>query len=264
MPTPSRLKGVKYIVAVASCKGGVGKSTTAANLALALQQSGMKVGLLDADIYGPSQPMILGIPESTRPVIDGETFEPVMAHGMQTMSLGYLITENTPMIWRGPIVSGTLQKLIKNTKWSGLDYLIVDMPPGTGDVQLTLAQTLQVDAAIIVTIPNTLSLVEVKKAVAMFNRVNIKVAGLVENMSYHTCSKCRHAEYVFGDKKINPTELNQLDSLAQLPLQANINLQNEAGVPIVLTNQNLEVNSIYASLATKLRDRVEPFVKVRS
>jgi ATP-binding protein involved in chromosome partitioning len=261
MQTPRRLKSVKYIVAVASCKGGVGKSTTASNLALSLKQSGMQVGLLDADIYGPSQPMILGIPEGTRPVIDGETFEPVMAHGMQTMSLGYLITENTPMIWRGPIVSGTLQKLIKNTKWSDLDYLIVDMPPGTGDVQLTLAQTLQVDAAIIVTIPNTLSLVEVKKAVAMFNKVNIKVAGLVENMAYHTCSNCGHAEHVFGDKKIHSTELNQLDPLAQLPLQANINVQNEAGIPIVLTEQDLAVNAIYTNLAAKLRDRVEPFVK---
>ena len=190
--------GVKNIIAVASGKGGVGKSTTAVNLALALAAEGAQVGLLDADIYGPSQPMMLGIagrPESK----DGKTLEPLEAFGLQAMSIGFLIDPDTPMVWRGPMVTQALEQLLKDTNWRDLDYLVVDMPPGTGDIQLTLAQKVPVTGAVIVTTPQDIALIDARKGLKMFEKVGVPIVGIVENMSMHVCSKCGHAEAIFGE-----------------------------------------------------------------
>ena len=191
------IEGVKNIIAIASGKGGVGKSTVAVNLALALSAEGATVGILDADIYGPSQPRMLGVsmkPESK----DGKTLEPIMSYHLQSMSIGYLIDEETPMIWRGPMVTQALEQLLRDTNWKDLDYLIVDLPPGTGDVQLTLAQKVPVTGAIIVTTPQDIALLDARKGLKMFEKVEIPVLGVVENMSTHICSKCGHEEHIFG------------------------------------------------------------------
>jgi len=191
------IPGVKNIVAVASGKGGVGKSTTAVNLALALAAEGASVGVLDADIYGPSQPIMLGItgrPESK----DGKTLEPMMGHGIQAISIGFLIDIDTPMVWRGPMVTQALEQLLKDTRWRDVDYLIVDMPPGTGDIQLTLAQKVPVTGAVIVTTPQDVALIDARKGFKMFEKVGIPILGVVENMSTHICSKCGHEEHIFG------------------------------------------------------------------
>jgi ATP-binding protein involved in chromosome partitioning len=192
------LPGVKNIIAVASGKGGVGKSTTAVNLALALSVDGAKVGLLDADIYGPSQPRMLGSnqrPESP----DGKTLLPVISHGIQSMSIGYLIEEETPMVWRGPMVTQALEQLLRDTRWQDLDYLIIDLPPGTGDTQLTLSQKVPVSGAIVVTTPQDIALLDARKGLKMFEKVEVPVLGIVENMSIHICSQCGHEEYIFGE-----------------------------------------------------------------
>ncbi|HSF71149.1 MAG TPA: iron-sulfur cluster carrier protein ApbC, partial [Methylotenera sp.] len=191
------LPNVKNIIAVASGKGGVGKSTTSVNLALALVAEGATVGLLDADIYGPSQPQMLGIsgrPES----MDGKSMEPMLAHGLQAMSIGFLVDTDTPMVWRGPMVTGALEQLLRDTKWRDLDYLIVDLPPGTGDIQLTLAQKIPVTGAIIVTTPQDIALLDARKGLKMFEKVGIPILGIVENMSTHICSNCGHEEHIFG------------------------------------------------------------------
>ena len=191
------LPNVKNIIAVASGKGGVGKSTTSVNLALALAAEGATVGLLDADIYGPSQPQMLGIsgrPES----MDGKSMEPMLAHGLQAMSIGFLVDTDTPMVWRGPMVTGALEQLLRDTKWRDLDYLIVDLPPGTGDIQLTLAQKIPVTGAIIVTTPQDIALLDARKGLKMFEKVGIPILGIVENMSTHICSNCGHEEHIFG------------------------------------------------------------------
>ncbi len=191
------LPNVKNIIAVASGKGGVGKSTTSVNLALALAAEGATVGLLDADIYGPSQPQMLGIsgrPESS----DGKSMDPMLAHGIQAMSIGFLVDTDTPMVWRGPMVTGALEQLLRDTKWRDLDYLIVDLPPGTGDIQLTLAQKIPVTGAIIVTTPQDIALLDARKGLKMFEKVGIPILGIVENMSTHICSNCGHEEHIFG------------------------------------------------------------------
>ena len=214
------LSQVKKIIAVASGKGGVGKSTTAVNLALALQQGGQRVGLLDADIYGPSIAMMLGVAENTRPqAVDEKYFQPIQAHGLATMSMAYLVTDKTPMAWRGPMAAGALQQLLQQTAWGELDILVVDMPPGTGDIQLTLAQKAQVSGAVIVTTPQNIALLDAKKGIEMFLKVKIPVLGIVENMAIHICSECGHSEAIFGDGGgANVAEQYETKLLGSLPL----------------------------------------------
>ncbi len=245
------IKGVKNIVAVASGKGGVGKSTTAVNLALALAKDGARVGVLDADIYGPSLAMLLGVPADTRPeTIQEKFFKPVESLGLQTMSMAYLVTENTPMVWRGPMVSGALQQLITQTVWDELDYLIIDMPPGTGDIQLTLSQKIPVSASVVVTTPQDIALLDAKKGIEMFNKVNIPVLGIIENMSIHICGNCGHVEHIFGEggaEKI--VEEFNTELLGSLPLSKYIREQSDSGLPVVAADYESEVAQMYINTA---------------
>ncbi|MEK1906016.1 MAG: iron-sulfur cluster carrier protein ApbC, partial [Pseudomonas sp.] len=252
------LENVKNIIAVASGKGGVGKSTTAANLALALAREGARVGILDADIYGPSQGIMFGIAEGTRPKVrDEKFFVPLEAHGVQIMSMAFLTDENTPVVWRGPMVSGALLQLITQTAWDNLDYLVVDMPPGTGDIQLTLAQKVPVAGAVIVTTPQDLALLDAKKGVEMFRKVNIPVLGVVENMAVHICSNCGHAEHLFGEgggEKL----ANQygVDLLASLPLSMAIRLQSDGGKPTTIADPESQIAMIYQEMARCVGARI--------
>lgn len=247
----SPLPGVKNIIAVASGKGGVGKSTTSVNLALALAGEGASVGLLDADIYGPSQPRMMGI--SGRPDShDGKTVEPKVNHGIQTMSIGYLIEEDTPMVWRGPMATGALQQLITETNWKGLDYLIVDMPPGTGDIQLTLAQKVPLSGAIIVTTPQDIALLDARKGLKMFEKVNVSVLGVVENMSTHICSNCGHEEPIFGaggGQKMADDYKVRL--LGQIPLDIRIREQTDSGKPTMITDPESSPAQAYRNIALR-------------
>ncbi|OQW90925.1 MAG: Fe-S-binding ATPase, partial [Beggiatoa sp. IS2] len=228
------LAGVKNIIAVASGKGGVGKSTTAVNLALALSIEGAKVGILDADIYGPSQPRMLGInrrPDSK----DGNSLEPLENHNLQAMSIGFLIDEETPMIWRGPMVTQALEQLLKDTRWRDLDYLIVDLPPGTGDAQLTLAQKIPVSGAVIVTTPQDIALLDARKGLKMFEKVSVPVLGVVENMSTHICSQCGHEEHIFGaGGGLRMAQESEVDFLGSLPLDIRIREETDSGRPTVI------------------------------
>ncbi|MDB6063331.1 MAG: ATP-binding protein [Verrucomicrobiaceae bacterium] len=248
------MQHVKNIVAVASGKGGVGKSTTAVNLALGLAAEGARVGLLDADIYGPSLPLMLGVAEDTRPAQRGsQMLEPIAAHGLQTMSIGYLLTENTPVVWRGPMVSGALQQLLNQTAWEDLDYLIIDLPPGTGDIQLTLAQKVPVAGAVIVTTPQDIALLDAKKGIEMFRKVDVPVLGIVENMAVHICSNCGHADHLFGEgggEKI-ATEYGA-PLLGSLPLARSIREQADSGNPTVAAEPNGPVAAIYRDIARRM------------
>lgn len=248
------VQNIKNIIAVASGKGGVGKSTTAANIALALKAEGAEVGILDADIYGPSQGMILGVPEGTRPDNkDGQFFIPVIAHDIQVMSMAFLVTEKTPMVWRGPMVSGAMQQLLTQSLWGELDYLIIDMPPGTGDIQLTLAQNVPVTGSVIVTTPQDLALIDCKKGIEMFRKVDIDVIGVVENMSTHICSKCGHHEPLFGaggGERVAGEYKTEL--LGQLPLHMTIREQTDSGLPTVVAEPDSEVSLIYRDIARKI------------
>ncbi len=243
--------GIKNIIAVASGKGGVGKSTTAVNLALALSAEGASVGILDADIYGPSQPMMLGIagrPESK----DGKGLEPMMGHGLQAISIGFLIDMDTPMVWRGPMVTQALEQLLKDTRWRELDYLVVDLPPGTGDIQLTLAQKVPVTGAVIVTTPQDIALIDARKGLKMFEKVGIPILGVVENMSIHVCPKCGHESHIFGSggaarmSKDYGTEL-----LGQLPLDESIREQADSGKPTVVADPDGKAAEIYRRIARR-------------
>ncbi|MBU1424520.1 MAG: iron-sulfur cluster carrier protein ApbC [Gammaproteobacteria bacterium] len=248
--------GVKNIIAVASGKGGVGKSTTAANLALALAAEGARVGMLDADIYGPSQPTMLGIsgqPEST----DGKTMSPMLGHGLQTMSIGFLIDADTPMIWRGPMVTQALDQLLHQTKWDNLDYLVLDLPPGTGDIQLTLAQKVPVTGAVIVTTPQDIALLDARKGLKMFEKTGIKIIGIVENMSTHICSKCGHEEHIFGaggGEKMCADYNTEF--LGGLPLDIQIREQTDSGKPTVVADPDGKVAKVYKQIARRVAVKV--------
>jgi len=246
------MKQVKNIIAVASGKGGVGKSTTAVNLALALAAEGATVGILDADIYGPSQPRMLGAqqrPESK----DGKSMEPVVAHGIQSMSIGYLIDEESPMIWRGPMVTQALTQLLNETHWHNLDYLVVDLPPGTGDIQLTLAQRIPVSGAIIVTTPQDIALLDARKGLKMFEKVEVPVLGIVENMSIHICSQCGHAEHIFGEGGgERMAKQYGVNFLGALPLDIQIREQADGGTPTVAAEPEGEMATIYRDIARRV------------
>jgi ATP-binding protein involved in chromosome partitioning len=243
------MSNVRNIIAVASGKGGVGKSTTSVNLALALLAQGARVGLLDADIYGPSVPLMLGLsgkPES----LDGKTMEPLMGHGLQANSIGFLIDEDAPAIWRGPMVTQALQQLLTQTNWKDLDYLIVDMPPGTGDIALTLAQKVPLTGAVIVTTPQDMALADARKGMRMFQKVDVPVLGVVENMSVHICSQCGHAEPIFGEHGgRNMAQEFDLPWLGALPLQLSIREQTDAGIPTVAAEPDSETTRLYHHIA---------------
>src|SRR6056300_798802 len=250
------LKNVKNIIAVASGKGGVGKSTVACNLAIALNKLGARVGILDADIYGPSQPKMFGVsskPESK----DGKSMEPIEAHGIQTMSIGYLIDIDTPVVWRGPMVTNTLQQLLGETNWKDLDYLIIDLPPGTGDTQLTLAQKVPVTGSVIVTTPQDVALIDAQKGIGMFEKVNIPSIGLVENMAVFECSNCGHHEHLFGeDGGKNLAAKKNILLLGSIPLNAMIQKRMDSGVPPLLDNENPSINDAFLSIAEKVSIKV--------
>ncbi|WP_137818813.1 MULTISPECIES: iron-sulfur cluster carrier protein ApbC [unclassified Pseudomonas] len=252
------LANVKNVIAVASGKGGVGKSTTAANLALALAREGAKVGILDADIYGPSQGIMFGIPEGTRPQVkDQKWFVPIKAHGVEVMSMAFLTDDNTPMVWRGPMVSGALIQLVTQTAWGDLDYLVVDMPPGTGDIQLTLAQKVPVAGAVIVTTPQDLALLDARKGVEMFRKVNIPVLGVVENMAVHICSNCGHAEHLFGEGGGEKLAAQYgVDLLASLPLSMAIRMQSDGGKPTTIADPESQIAMLYQEAARCVGARI--------
>jgi len=245
------IDNVKNIIAVASGKGGVGKSTTAVNLALALSAEGARVGILDADIYGPSQPRMLGIsgrPESK----DGNSLEPMNSYHLQAMSIGFLIDEETPMIWRGPMVTQALEQLLNDTNWADLDYLVIDLPPGTGDTQLTLAQKVPVSGAVIVTTPQDIALLDARKGLKMFQKVEVPVLGIVENMSIHICSQCGHEEHIFGSGGgQSMAEQYGVDLLGSLPLDIHIREETDSGKPTVVAQPDSRVTQIFREIARK-------------
>ena len=250
------LPKVKNVVAVASGKGGVGKSTTAVNLALALAAEGASVGILDADIYGPSQPMMMGIegrPESA----DGKTMEPLENYGVQVMSIGFLVDAADPMIWRGPMATQALEQLLRQTNWGDLDYLVVDMPPGTGDIALTLSQRVPLTGAVIVTTPQDIALLDARKGLKMFEKVGVPILGIVENMAVHVCSKCGHAEHIFGTGGGERMAGEYgVDYLAGLPLAMSIREQADSGRPTVVSDPDGEVAAIYRDVARKVAVKI--------
>jgi ATP-binding protein involved in chromosome partitioning len=247
------LPGVKNIVAVASGKGGVGKSTTAVNLALALASEGASVGVLDADIYGPSQPTMLGLAGERPESEDGKTMLPLQAHGVKVMSIGFLVPADNAMIWRGPMATNALEQMLRQTAWGELDYLIVDMPPGTGDIALTLSQRVPLTGAVIVTTPQDIALIDAKRGVAMFEKVGVPILGVVENMAVHVCEKCGHAEHVFGE---GGGQRMAQDAghpyLGALPLNLSIRLNADAGHPSVVAEPQSEVSALYKRLARQV------------
>ena len=251
------LKGVKNIIAVASGKGGVGKSTTAVNLALALAQEGANVGLLDADIYGPSIPQMLGLAGQQPESEDGTSMEPLKAYGVQTMSIGFMVDVDSPMVWRGPMVTQALEQLLNQTNWNDLDYLIVDMPPGTGDTQLTLAQKVPVTGAVIVTTPQDIALIDARKGLKMFDKVGIPILGLVENMSIHICTKCGHEEHIFGHGG-GEQMCKDYDAefLGALPLELAIREMADAGKPTVVGAPDSRAADIYRTIARRIAVKV--------
>ncbi len=250
------LPQVKNIIAVASGKGGVGKSTTAVNLALALAAEGASVGLLDADIYGPSQPMMMGIegrPESS----DGQTMDPLENYGVQVMSIGFLVDQDEAMIWRGPMATQALEQLLRQTNWKSLDYLIVDMPPGTGDIQLTLSQRVPMTGSVIVTTPQDIALLDAKKGIKMFEKVGVPILGLVENMAVHVCTNCGHVEHIFGaDGGKKMAAQYGMDYLGALPLNMQIRLQADSGKPTVVSDPDGEVAGIYKAVARQVAVKI--------
>ena len=258
------IPGVKNIIAVASGKGGVGKSTTAVNLALALAAEGATVGILDADIYGPSQPTMLGIegrPESK----DGKSFEPMVGHGIQANSIGFLIDPDQPMVWRGPMVTSALEQLLRDTRWRDLDYLVVDMPPGTGDIQLTLAQKVPVTGAVIVTTPQDIALLDARKGLKMFEKVGVPILGIVENMSLHICTQCGHEEHIFGEGGAERMSKDyDVEVLGHLPLDIKVREQTDSGTPPVVADPDGRVAEIYRSIARRVAVKIADQQKDRT
>jgi ATP-binding protein involved in chromosome partitioning len=252
-----RLPGVSNIVAIASGKGGVGKSTTAVNLALALVGEGARVGILDADIYGPSIPMMLGVASERPTSDDGQSLNPLSAHGMQVMSIGFLIDSDQPMVWRGPMVTQALNQMLQQTRWSDLDYLIVDMPPGTGDIQLTLSQQVPVSGAVIVTTPQDIALLDARKGLQMFRKVNVPVLGVVENMSTHICTQCGHEEALFGSGGgAQMAKDYDVELLGQLPLDLRIRQQTDGGRPSVIAEPEEGPAEAYRMTARRMAARL--------
>ena len=243
-----------HVVAVASGKGGVGKSTVTANLAAALRQQGLSIGLLDADIYGPSQQLMLGVSDNVTPdQQDGEFLLPVEVHGMKTMSMGYLSSAKTPMVWRGPMASSAMAQLLEKTMWGELDVLLVDMPPGTGDIQLTLAQRATLSGALIVTTPQDIALLDARKGIEMFQKVEVPVLGLIENMAAHVCTECGHVEPLFGETGGEQLAAHyEVPLLGQIPLDKAIREHSDAGQPVVLAEPEGSIAEIYRSAATRL------------
>jgi ATP-binding protein involved in chromosome partitioning len=258
------LPSVKNIIVVASGKGGVGKSTVSANLALALQAEGAKVGVLDADIYGPSQPTMLGV--SGKPSSpDGKSIIPMQAHGMPVMSIGFLVEADTPMIWRGPMVTQAMMQLLTDTRWEQLDYLIVDLPPGTGDIQLTLAQKVPVAGAVIVTTPQDIALLDARKALKMFEKVEVSVLGVVENMATHVCSNCGHEEHIFGQGGgARMAEQYDVPYLGSLPLDIRIREQTDGGNPTVAAMPDSELAARYREIARNTAGRLSRLPRNKS
>ena len=250
------MPNVKNIIAVASGKGGVGKSTTAVNLALALAAEGASVGILDADIYGPSQPTMMGVqgrPESS----DGKTMEPMENHGVQVISIGFLVDRDEAMVWRGPMATQALEQLLRQTNWRDLDYLIVDMPPGTGDIQLTLSQRVPLTGAVIVTTPQDIALIDARKGIKMFEKVGVPILGIVENMAVHVCENCGHVEHIFGaDGGKKMAAEFEMDYLGALPLNMSIRVQADSGTPSVVADPDGEIAGLYKSVARQVAIKV--------
>nr|WP_203525596.1 iron-sulfur cluster carrier protein ApbC [Crenobacter caeni] len=251
------LPGVKNIVVVASGKGGVGKSTTAVNLALALAAEGARVGLLDADIYGPSQPLMMGVADAKPELVEDKGLAPVLSHGVQVMSIGFLVDPDQAMVWRGPMVSQALQQLLNDTRWDDLDYLVIDMPPGTGDIQLTLSQKVPVTGAIVVTTPQDIALLDARKGYTMFQKVGVPVLGLVENMAIHVCSQCGHAEHIFGEGGASKMAADfGVEVLGALPLDIRIREAVDAGTPTLVADPDGELAATYKAIARKVAVKV--------
>jgi len=264
-PGENTLPGVKNIVLIASGKGGVGKSTTAVNLALALSADGAKVGLLDADIYGPSQGVMLGVPEGQRPSVeDQKYFVPIKALGIKSMSMAYLVDENTPMVWRGPMATGALRQILTQTRWGELDYLLVDMPPGTGDIQLTMSQTVSVTGAVIVTTPQDIALLDARKAIEMFTKVSIPVLGILENMSVHICFDCGAKTHIFGaEGGKNIAQQYQTELLGSLPLAIEIRELADSGLPSVAKDRESAVSLLYRDAGRRIVSAIEQLDKLK-
>lgn len=245
---------IKHIIAIASGKGGVGKSTTAVNLALALKAQGAKVGLLDADIYGPSQQLMLGIADDVKPEQQGGQFLlPIEVHGLLTMSMGYLVNERTPTVWRGPMAGGALTQMLEQTLWGPLDYLVIDMPPGTGDIHLTLTQKTTLAGAVIVTTPQDVALLDAQKGIEMFRKVDVPILGVIENMAIHICSECGHAEHIFGEHGGSRIAADYgVDLLGSLPLALSIRQQTDAGTPTVVAEPDSPITAVYLAAAAAL------------
>jgi ATP-binding protein involved in chromosome partitioning len=256
------LANVKNIVAVASGKGGVGKSTTAANLALAWAAQGAKVGLLDADIYGPSQPLMMGLVGQTPTSVDGKHLTPLVAHGVEVMSIGFMVDAEQPMVWRGPMVTQALTQLLGDTNWGDLDYLVIDMPPGTGDIQLTLAQRVPVSGAVIVTTPQDIALLDARKGLKMFEKVEVRVLGIVENMSVHVCSRCGHAEHIFGSGGgARMAQQYGVHLLGELPLDIRIREDADGGTPTVVAEPGSARANAYLAMARRTAARLSTLNK---
>ncbi len=258
MKAPKKLPNIKHIVCVASGKGGVGKSTTAVNLAVALHAQGLAVGLLDADIYGPSIPLMMGVPEGTRPEIKEERLMvPIEAHGIQCNSMGFLVDPRTAMVWRAPMIISAFNQILADTAWSDLDFLIVDMPPGTGDIQLSLAQSVQLSGAVIVTTPQDVALLDARKGIEMFRKVGVPLLGVVENMSVHICSECGHQEAIFGSGGGDSLSRDyDTEVIGRLPLDIKIREQTDGGSPVVASEPESAEAQSYLQLASRVRQVV--------